>query len=603
MLSDLPEQTNPFTLAPLLESLQVCCKDKEIQKPYDQASTETLTAKGSQRAQQNTSVTVGDSDNQITEEITSFLLDEIDSGSVSLADIDFPPQNLGDFESIKQWLKQYDVSINPRESPLQGGGPCIFTFKPELPSDVDVKASFGNLEPIILEKTSLGYICKIPASPKMTPEVIPVRLISMTTGEILAETSLEYCGVLYVRKNFGGKPGACSSGRREDGSSDGGAGGGASGGRSSGGGSSGEGAGGSGVSGDGTGGTGAGGCGGKGCGTYGGGATGCQYRIDASQLDSDVVSKLCDLMQKCSVGIQRQEPSATQNKACIEAEEDLEDDQLSCTQESNENYFADTEDCSNVSSETDSALSDSESWDESLSDSPLSFPWVNSRSSKSQEAILETESTQHSREAVYSKLNVSHEIQELMTEGFTSEDSIGNNNYVGSGVCHKWNTSLPESKKTEENCEKDDHNKMQDSSQEWAFFSDGRTSHIQLASHDDTPVLCLDALDLIVENEESQYQDNELFEAPHAENAKPKDSESILSVTSNQQSATHAGPTTQSQAAQSPVSNPLWNGDSKLNMAPPQCSDEEIHSGQEWEESGEGLASGFDLCKNEDAEE
>ena len=35
---------------------------------------------------------------------------------------------------------------------------------------------------------------------------------------------------------------------------------------------------------------------------------------DASQLGSDVVSKLCDLMQKCSVGIQRQEPSATQNK-------------------------------------------------------------------------------------------------------------------------------------------------------------------------------------------------------------------------------------------------------------------------------------------------
>ena len=53
--------------------------------------------------------------------------------------------------------------------------------------------------------------------------------------------------------------------------------------------------------------------------------------------------------------------------ACTEVEEDLEDDQLSCTQESNENYFADTEDCSSVSSETDSALSDSESWDESLS--------------------------------------------------------------------------------------------------------------------------------------------------------------------------------------------------------------------------------------------
>ena len=53
--------------------------------------------------------------------------------------------------------------------------------------------------------------------------------------------------------------------------------------------------------------------------------------------------------------------------ACTEVEEDLEDDQLSCTQESNENYFADAEDCSSVSSEIDSALSDSESWDESLS--------------------------------------------------------------------------------------------------------------------------------------------------------------------------------------------------------------------------------------------
>ena len=122
------------------------------------------------------------------------------------------------------------------------------------------------------------------ASPKMTPEVTPVWLISTTTGKILAETSFEYCGVLYVRKNLGGKPGACGSGRKEDGGNDGGpSGGGASGGRSSGGGSSGEGASGSGVSGDGTGGTGAGGCGGKGCGSYGGGATGCQYRIGETQ--------------------------------------------------------------------------------------------------------------------------------------------------------------------------------------------------------------------------------------------------------------------------------------------------------------------------------
>ena len=53
--------------------------------------------------------------------------------------------------------------------------------------------------------------------------------------------------------------------------------------------------------------------------------------------------------------------------ACTEAEEDLEGDQLTCTQKRDENYFPNTEDYSSVSSETDNALSDSESWDESLS--------------------------------------------------------------------------------------------------------------------------------------------------------------------------------------------------------------------------------------------
>ena len=53
--------------------------------------------------------------------------------------------------------------------------------------------------------------------------------------------------------------------------------------------------------------------------------------------------------------------------ACTEAEEDLEGDQLTCTQKRVENYFPNTEDYSSVSSETDSALSDSESWDESIS--------------------------------------------------------------------------------------------------------------------------------------------------------------------------------------------------------------------------------------------
>ena len=132
----------------------------------------------------------------------------------------------------------------------------------------------------------------------MTPDVISV-LISTTTGTILAQTFIEYCGVekegilqtiqritsdpnlqqmlllLYMRNNLGGKPGGCGSVRRKDGSNDGGAsGGGASGGRANGGGSSREGASGSG---NGTGGTGASGFGRNGCGTYGGGSTGCQY--------------------------------------------------------------------------------------------------------------------------------------------------------------------------------------------------------------------------------------------------------------------------------------------------------------------------------------
>ena len=53
--------------------------------------------------------------------------------------------------------------------------------------------------------------------------------------------------------------------------------------------------------------------------------------------------------------------------ACTEAEEDLEGDQLTCTQKRDENYFPNTEGYSSVSSEIDSALSDSESWDESIS--------------------------------------------------------------------------------------------------------------------------------------------------------------------------------------------------------------------------------------------
>ena len=117
----------------------------------------------------------------------------------------------------------------------------------------------------------------------------------------------------------------------------------------------------------------------------------------------------------------------------------------------------------------------------------------------------------------------------------------------------------------------------------WVLYSEERTSHTLSASRDDTPVPCRDVPALNVESGESQCQDDALFKPPYT-NAIPKHSESILSVTSNQQSTTHPGPIIQ-EAAQSPLSNPLWNRDSKLNMAPPRCSDEEIHSGQGWEES------------------
>ena len=51
-VGDLPEQINSSTLASHLKSLQISSRDTEIQKSYDQASTETFTAKGSQSAQQ-----------------------------------------------------------------------------------------------------------------------------------------------------------------------------------------------------------------------------------------------------------------------------------------------------------------------------------------------------------------------------------------------------------------------------------------------------------------------------------------------------------------------------------------------------------------------
>ena len=70
---------------------------------------------------------------------------------------------------------------------------------------------------------------------------------------------------------------------------------------------------------------------------------------------------------------------------------------------------------------------------------------MNSISTKSQEAILKTESTQHLHKAVHNELDVNHEIPATMTEGFTNEPNIVGNKYVGSGDCLKGNTPSPDS--------------------------------------------------------------------------------------------------------------------------------------------------------------
>ena len=154
-------------------------------------------------------------------------------------------------------------------------------------------------------------------------------------------------------------------------------------------------------------------------------------------------------------------------------------------------------------------------------DPSRSVPLVYGSSSEYQEADPKAESTQHSHKG---EPDMSQEIQATMTEGFTSEFSIGDNKYVGSGDWPEWNTPLPESTKTEVNYEEEDHDEKQDLSQEWALYSEESASHTLLASQDNTPMLLLDVPGVNVENEESQYSDDELSEILHTE--KPQHSES-----------------------------------------------------------------------------
>ena len=220
-------------------------------------------------------------------------------------------------------------------------------------------------------------------------------------------------------------------------------------------------------------------------------------------------------------------------------------------------------------------------------DSPLSLPLVYTRLSKSQEANPKAESTQLLNKPVNIELDVSHGIPATVAEGFTSEPSIGDNKYVGSGDFLEWNTPSPESKKTKVNAVNEDQDTEQDLSQEWVFSSEEGTSCTRLASQDDNSMLDLLAIDVDIKG--SLYQDDELLKTPHTENAKSQNVELSLSITSMQKSATHDGPSTQN-ATQSPSKDPLQDGtgNRKSNVVPSQHSNKDItdNSGQEWAKSG-----------------
>ena len=64
-VGDLPKQMNSSTLVSQMKRLQITSKDTEIQKSYNQASTETFTAAGSQSGQQYTRGTVWAFDDQV----------------------------------------------------------------------------------------------------------------------------------------------------------------------------------------------------------------------------------------------------------------------------------------------------------------------------------------------------------------------------------------------------------------------------------------------------------------------------------------------------------------------------------------------------------
>ncbi|XP_020628243.1 uncharacterized protein LOC110065444 [Orbicella faveolata] len=123
---------------------------------------------------------------------TLFILenDQMDTSSGISASDSESSQDDTEMISMLPWLwnnLHFDVECNPNYSPLQGGGPCVFTFTPELHSEVkSVYATFEGLGTQKLEFSKLGFF---PAS--SVPAVVNVTLKSQE-GIILGKTEVTY---------------------------------------------------------------------------------------------------------------------------------------------------------------------------------------------------------------------------------------------------------------------------------------------------------------------------------------------------------------------------------------------------------------------------
>ncbi|KAJ7356116.1 hypothetical protein OS493_026495 [Desmophyllum pertusum] len=103
-----------------------------------------------------------------------------------------------EYSCMAQWVQNnvdYEVCINPQESPLQGGAPCCFSFYPELQPEVTSgHAKFGYAAPVHVELERLrngSLLGTIPAS--QVPGWVPV-IIESQDGTYLGQTEIKYHG-------------------------------------------------------------------------------------------------------------------------------------------------------------------------------------------------------------------------------------------------------------------------------------------------------------------------------------------------------------------------------------------------------------------------